>query len=172
MFVGPTLARLTKCRPGVKAVVKVSSYLTLPVALRSGECELALAENEAFEGEREFEVIPLPSFPIVFFGRSGHPLAGRAKVSPKEFFSFPVAAQTLPDWVVRWVMDLPRSESSPSDLFQLDIECNSHSVVNRMVAGSDAVSGAPLSIFYSLAPWKGFQSASTSIMLFFATWDS
>jgi DNA-binding transcriptional LysR family regulator len=146
VFVAPAVAEISRTKPKIKITAHVLKFSKLPGLLLDGKVEIAIAELEVFAGNPEFEIIPLPSYPIVFFGRAGHPLAGRRSVEPGEFFSYPVAAQPLPKWVQLWMAGLKNNSGGSAGNFGVSFECSNHSVLNQVVAASNAVSGAPLPI--------------------------
>lgn len=139
-IVGAALARVVDRRPGLRTCLRVAEVGSLLAPLRERELELVVAEVTAFEAEPDVAIEPLAPQEIVLFCRSGHPLAGKERVTPEEFFAYPHAATGLPPWAVEWLEARnPDKSSSP----RLSVECSHHAVVNAVVAGSDAISGAP-----------------------------
>ena len=139
-LLGVALGRMMSIAPDARIDVKVTSPSEFHGMLERREIDLAVGETSDFTDLSHYEVIPLEPQEIIFFCRAGHPLSGREKVNPKEFFSYPHVATELPPHVLSW---LGKARPADSGHAGLSLSCSHHALLKRVVEGSDALSGAP-----------------------------
>ncbi|MCK8252316.1 LysR substrate-binding domain-containing protein, partial [Erwinia amylovora] len=72
-----------------------------------------------------------------FIVRSGHPLAGAARVTLAQVLAYPVACTPLSDEVIRLLVDQFGLQAHPSEMVRL--ECDDVSALLAAVEQSDAV---------------------------------
>jgi len=138
--VGPAVAALVRSRPELRIEIEVRPFSGLPPLLRERKIDLFVGDVTVIGQAEDLEIEALPPQEVVFFCRAGHPLAGRRKVSPEEFFRYPVVAADLPPWAESW---LRKQRSLTGSAPALTVRCSHHALLNRVVLGSDAVCGAP-----------------------------
>lgn len=139
-LVGRAVAALVRNRPDLCIEIEVRPFLGLPPLLRERKIDLFVGDVSLIEQADDLEIEHLPPQEVVLFCRAGHPLAGRRKVSPEEFFRYPAIATDLPPWAEAW---LRKHRSSSGKVPGLTVVCSHHALLRRVVLGSDAVSGAP-----------------------------
>lgn len=139
-LMGTALAGLLRNHPDLKCSVEVGSPGEMLPMLRERKVDLFVAEITLFDQDADLEIEALPKQEIVLFCRAGHPLAGRRRVSPEEFFRFPTFASALPPWAQAWITKHRHEDQHPH---ALNLECSHHELIKRVVMGSDGVSGAP-----------------------------
>ena len=108
--------------------------------LRERKIDFFVADHTLLSGVSDLEIVPLEPQEIVFFCRSGHPLADRGEISVDEFFSYPHVGPPLPKWAEDWLRE-NRPLGNPSQFLRL--ECSHHALLKNVVETSDAISGAP-----------------------------
>jgi DNA-binding transcriptional LysR family regulator len=138
--VGEVLAELLVKKPSLKMKIHVVPFQALPSLLDSQEIDMAIGDRAIGAGNEAYEVIPLPEREVVLFCRAGHPLAGQGKVGPAEFFRYPIVGPVLPIEAQAWLR-----EHHPERLADeaLSLECSHHALLKKVVASTDAISGAP-----------------------------
>lgn len=139
-LVGRAVASLVRNRPKLCIEIEVRPFSGLPPILRERKIDLFVGDITLIEQADDLEIEHLPSQEVVFFCRVDHPLAGRKKVTPEEFCSYPAIATDLPPWAEAWL----RKQQSPlGQAPGLTVMCSHHALLRRVVLGSDAVSAAP-----------------------------
>jgi DNA-binding transcriptional LysR family regulator len=140
---GPALGRMIGSCGGASITVTVGRFPEFAKLLKKREIDLLVGEASTLAGDPELVIRPLAPEEVVFFCRAGHPLAGRARVTPVDFFSFPHVATDLPPWIMEW---LGRIRPPGSDHPGITLTSSQHAVLKRVVETSDALSGAPLRV--------------------------
>jgi DNA-binding transcriptional LysR family regulator len=118
-------------------------------AVRGGAMEFFVADAAAVAREPDVQVRRLLAQRMAFFARSEHPLAGRMKVTRSQLMDYPLASPRIPPRLAAWVRGDRSGEAWWGDFPEPPpaIECENFSVLKTVVAGSDAISAAPVSVF-------------------------
>ncbi|WP_193215099.1 LysR family transcriptional regulator [Luteolibacter marinus] len=139
-LVGIAIAGLMKASPAARIRVDVVGYTSFEAMLRDRQVDLVVGDTSPFLDRDGFEVVPLKPQEIVFFCRSGHPLATRESVGIDEFFGFPLVAPDLGPQATQWLAALRPAKDA---LRSLTLTCSHLALLKRVVESSDAISGAP-----------------------------
>ncbi|MFK5922654.1 MAG: LysR family transcriptional regulator [Verrucomicrobiota bacterium] len=142
-LIGPAIASLLRQGIDLEVQIDISSINTSTQLLLQREIDFAVVETSAIKDFLEFEITPLPPQEIIFFARKDHPLTKKKKISPKDFFSYPLAASDLPPWAIDWIRE-NRPDSAKK--LGLQIRCAHHNLLIQTVAASDAISAAPKAV--------------------------
>lgn len=115
--------------------------------LRSREIEFFVAETSTLQQEGDIDIESLPTHPVYFAARSGHPLATGRKVVATDVLAYPfVTLSRIPPRILEPLRAAHRkfasTETATSSLPTL--ECNAVSVLTQVVLNSDAVMAATL----------------------------
>jgi DNA-binding transcriptional LysR family regulator len=142
-FVATAIARLAEAHPKAQIVARVDHWSQLAEWLRRGEVDLFIADISHTEEGHEFQVIPMPSEEFVWFCRPEHPLASAKRVTRKELLAFPIVTPKMPIWARQWLAEAadPRPAQDEDRTFAT-VECESYSMLKRMVMASDCISAA------------------------------
>lgn len=133
--------------PGVRVELRTAFRTDLLPQLRGGQIELLLADASllGMEPEEEIELETLQSHALVAFVRRGHPLVGR-QATLGDVFGHPVLAmgRISPGLLEQLLREqaaagppAPQQRPFPS------VICNSMTMLERLLLGSDAVASAP-----------------------------
>lgn len=142
-FVTSSIARLATAHPGAHIVARVDHWSQLSEWLRQGELDLFVADITHAEQSQEFQVVPMPSEEFVWFCRPDHPLSSARRVTRKDLLNYPIVTPKMPVWARQWFADAvdPKSTLNPNRNFAT-VECESYSMLKRMVIASDCISAA------------------------------
>ncbi len=92
-IVPAALTRFMAAHPLVRVRVVVrGDWDELLRRLRARELDFIVAETSTLDREHDLDVEHLPSHPVYFIARRGHPLSGRASVSAQHTFEYPFVA--------------------------------------------------------------------------------
>jgi DNA-binding transcriptional LysR family regulator len=138
--VGEILAELLVRKPNLRMKIQVTAFHELPALLDSQEIDLAIGDRAIGSGSEDYEVIPLPEREVQFYCRKGHPLLGKSEVGPEDFFSYPIIGPQLPREAQMWLRE-NHPERTVAEA--LSLECGHYALLKKVVAKTDAISGAP-----------------------------
>lgn len=144
-YVVDAIASVAQEHPSSQILVRVDHWQQLSNWLLAGELDFYVADVSEARIDRRFEYTSLPPQQFVWFSRRGHPLARRKKkaVSRRDLLDYPIATPRMPTWATEWfaaalgeqgAAGLPRPFPA--------IECESYSMLKRLVASSDCISAA------------------------------
>jgi len=145
-LISPAIGSLKSQHPNLKIQAYTANWEEMVEMLRNREVEMILAaypiNPEEYQEDDEvsyaFIKIPRP----VFFVRSGHPLLGLKKISPKELLEYPLAGIRLAPWYARWfskALDTPLEKIRKDNV---SIVCDNYQIIKTVVKHSTAVAGA------------------------------
>jgi DNA-binding transcriptional LysR family regulator len=151
-YVASAIAAVVQQHPRTQITVRVDHWQQLSSWLLAGELDFYVADVGEARIDRRFKYISLPSQKFVWFCRRGHPLARRKKqtVSRRDLLQFPIATPKMPSWATAWfaaafgeqgAAGLPRPFPA--------VECESYSMLKRLVSTSDCISAALYQAIYS-----------------------
>jgi DNA-binding transcriptional LysR family regulator len=146
---GPALARTSQHFPRLKVHVRLGSADALMAAVRSGDMEFFVADSHEMASEPDVHVMGLLPERVAFFVRTAHPLASRRRVTRTDLMHYPLASPRIPPRFATWLRGERRGNAWWGDFPEPPpaIECENFAVVKTIVAESDAVSAAPISVF-------------------------
>jgi DNA-binding transcriptional LysR family regulator len=144
-YVAAAIGSVADQRPKAQIVVRVDHWLQLTDWLLAGELDFYVADMNRAQIDGRFDYTSLPAQPLVWFCRSGHPLAKRKMKTVKrtDLLRFPIAAPNLPAWALEWfaaalsdegVAGLPRPFPA--------LMCESYSMLKQFILSSDCISAA------------------------------
>lgn len=144
-YVAEAIAEVLRKRPQSQIAVRVDHWQQLSNWLLAGEIDFYVADIGEAKIDRRLEYAELPPQRIVWFCRRSHPLAQRGKkgVGRRDLLSYPIATPKMPAWAVEWfatalgdqgMAGLPRPFPA--------VECESYSMLKRLVLNSDCISAA------------------------------
>ena len=138
--VSEVLAAMLVKMPNLRMKIQVGAFQDLPALLDSHEIDLAIGDRAIGNGSENYEVIPLPEREVQLYCRRGHPLTEKDRVGPADFFRYPIIGPQLPIEAQVWFR-----EYHPERLVAeaLSLECSHHALLKKVVAKTDAISGAP-----------------------------
>ena len=136
-LMGPAVARLIATHPGIKIGLQVGPFEVFPTLLRERRLDFFVADITHLERSGDLAMRPIPPMELVWFARPDHPLAGRRRVTPEAFFSYPLAIPAAPVWGQAWL-----DKHAPAHLlpFRPAVECSHYPMLRQIVKGSDAIS--------------------------------
>jgi DNA-binding transcriptional LysR family regulator len=94
--VGTAVGRMVRRHPGIRADVSVSDWPELYRRLLADELDVVVAETSHAGDDDRLLVEPLPAHRGVFYCRTGHPLAGRSRLTRQDIAAFPLAIPFVP----------------------------------------------------------------------------
>lgn len=135
--------------PEIRIEVIVDDWLNLPRLLRQGHLHLFVADIAHLRDQPDLEVISLGRVPNILVCRVAHPLAARRMVTPKDFLRFTLALPKITDRLSSWLVAHTPDGTDPQDysLAIHRIECQSVSLLRRLVEESDCITGGPRRLF-------------------------
>jgi DNA-binding transcriptional LysR family regulator len=144
-YAAEAIAEVMRSHPQSRIAVRVDHWQQLSTWLLAGEIDFYVADIGEAKIDRRLDYIELPPQRFVWFARRAHPLARRGKraVGRKDLLSYPIATPKMPAWAVEWfaaalgdqgLAGLPRPFPA--------VECESYSLLKRLVMNSDCVSAA------------------------------
>lgn len=95
-----TVVRLATAHPRLQFEIIEGHWRDFGTRLLSAEVELAVVEMSIVSKDPRFEVEPLPVHAGCFYGRAGHPLAGRQGVTLAEVLAYPLVNVRIPSRTV------------------------------------------------------------------------
>jgi DNA-binding transcriptional LysR family regulator len=148
-LLGPATARFIADFPGVGVRLDSTDWDGLLRRLRTRELDFFVAETSLLTREPDIEVAALGSSrPAYWVARAGHPLAGRTGIDASEVLRYPfVTPSRVPPRVLEPLLRAHGRANAHSGVQRPwpAIQCNGIAPVKRIVACSDAVTGAVLS---------------------------
>ena len=142
-YVAEAIAALVQRRPRVQVAVRVDHWRQLSKWLAAGELDFYVADVGDAAIDKRFHYTSLPPVNFVWFCRKAHPLANRNKqeVTREDLLRFPIASPKMPRWATEWFQAASVDEGTvPRQLPA--IECESYTMLKRLVYSSDCVSAA------------------------------
>jgi DNA-binding transcriptional LysR family regulator len=135
-------ARFIDHYPGIRLRLHTANWEALRHALLTNEIELFVADTRELSADSALTITPLPQPDGTIFCRRGHPLADSTDLQWSALLKFPFALTRLPDAIEMTLQEL----SAPHGGINRRIECDNVAMLLAMVAGSDAISMAPVSV--------------------------
>lgn len=142
----PALARLVDRHPRLRYEVEVGNWSALREKLMDRRIDLHIGASPEVHGA-EIEVTEFVMEPVIYFCRSGHPLAGRDHVAIEDLLAFPrIGIEAPPEWHRMYAgitgSLAPRADSVHPRFATAD----SWDVLKAIVRESDTISGGPRSV--------------------------
>lgn len=142
-YVAEAIAQVTQRRPQTQIAIRVDHWRQLSTWLLASELDFYIADIGVAKLDKRFHYTSLPPQDLVWFARTGHPLAPRRRkpVSRAELIRYPLATPKMPPWATEWfaaafgelgAAALPRPFPA--------IECESFAMLKRIVLESDCIS--------------------------------
>lgn len=144
-LIGPVIGRLNRLHPRLQVKLVVAPWQELPERARARDVDLVVAELSEIRLLEDFEVHALAVHPSNFVCRSGHPLTLATEPRLQDVFAYALAGPRLPPQAEKALLAaIPaRLREAAKRNGLLTIECDSSSVLKRIVMDSDAVSNMP-----------------------------
>lgn len=145
VLVGPVVGRLNRLHPRLRLRLTVAPWQELPERARSREVDLVVAELSELQLLDDFTCQPLSVHRSDVVCRKGHPLTRLANPRPQDMFAYPLAGPRLPPQITQKLLAaMPAAaREAMQRLGLMTIECDSSSVLERVLAESDAISNMP-----------------------------
>ena len=140
--VADAIARLAQQHPQSHLRAQIDHWVTLTASLRDRQLDLFLADASMMMEGEEYRIVPLPSERLIWFARAGHPLASAPCLTSADLLHYPLVTPRMPDWAVTWFGAADPMGTSQMDGSYATVECESYSMLKRMVSSSDCVSAA------------------------------
>ena len=158
-------ARFIDRYPGIRLRLHTANWEALRHDLLAHEIELFVADTRELGTDPALTITPLPQRAGAIFCRRDHPLAGQQRVAWPALLAYPFALTRLPDAIEITLQQL----SAPHGGLSRRIECDNVAMLLAMVAGSDAISMAPVSVIHAqleagtlvMLPVAGIESIQT-----------
>lgn len=159
-------ARFIDRYPGIRLRLHTANWEALRHDLLAHEIELFVADTRELGTDPALAITPLPQRAGGIFCRRNHPLAWQHSLPWSALLSYPFALTRLPDAIEATLQQL----SAPHGGLTRRIECDNVAMLLAMVAGSDAISMAPVSVIHAqleagtlvMLPVEGIESIQTS----------
>lgn len=148
-LIGPVVGRLNRLHPRLRVKLTVAPWQELPERARARDVDLIVAELSEIQSLEDFACRPLSEHPLLFVCRAGHPLTKLGEPRPHDAFAYPLAGPRLPPRAEKTLLSLmpARLREGVQRAGLLTIECDSSSVLKRILVESDAVSNMPRFMF-------------------------
>jgi DNA-binding transcriptional LysR family regulator len=143
-FVAPAVAELIRQNQAPSVTIDIGNWPDFAPLLRSGRLDFFVANVTMLGDEPDLEIAAFPPEPAVWCARPGHPLAGRRKIPPAEFFAQSFAGPVLPAWIDDWFQR--QAGAPPESPFRFAVTCSHYPTLKVILHGSDCVTGAIQSI--------------------------
>jgi DNA-binding transcriptional LysR family regulator len=143
-LVAPAVADLIRQNRALSVTIDIGSWPDFAPLLRSGRLDFFVANVTMLQDEPDLEITAFPPEPAVWFARPGHPLAGRRRIPPAEFFAHSFAGPVLPAWIDDWFQR--QAGATPDAPFRFAVTCSHYPALKAILHGSDCVTGAILPI--------------------------
>ena len=141
-YLATAIARIAQAHPRARIIVRSDHWQQLTEWLFDGHLDIFTADVTDLDGDERLNIVRLPSEKFVWFCRSEHPLAGKKRVTRSDLLEFPLATPRMPPWAVTWFAEADEDGSRAINGSYGTIECESYSVLKRMVLASDCISAA------------------------------
>lgn len=129
-------ARFMTLYPNVRLSLVVDHPDKIVPQLKAGEVDVLLADPRGIQDLTDLALQPLPCYPVVTIGRTGHPLAARKALAFEDIQPYPLASiSQIATKTVEKALGLTRDESS--NLFVFD--CNTVQPLVTILKNSDAI---------------------------------
>ena len=135
-IVARAITRLSREYPGLRVSLHVDNVVALTDLLRVGKIELIVGYHEALAGDPDLVIEPLYDEPFRAVCRSGHPLAGRKRVTLKQLFDFPWASPAIPRHLRASFIERFGAEMVEE---QFMFQCDNMGVILSLVKESDHI---------------------------------
>ncbi|HVL45514.1 MAG TPA: LysR substrate-binding domain-containing protein [Acidovorax sp.] len=133
----PLLTAVARDHPGLRVSVTHGPAELLVMQLRNRQCDALVVDLRRVVPAPDLQIEALAEQRADFIVRSGHPLAGAARVTLAQVLAYPVACTPLSDEVIRLLVDQFGLQAHPSEMVRL--ECDDVSALLAAVEQSDAV---------------------------------
>lgn len=133
----PLLTTVARDYPSLRVSVTHGPAELLVMQLRNRQCDALVVDLRRVVPAPDLQIEALAEQRAGFIVRSGHPLAGAARVSLAQVRAYPVACTPLSDEVIRLMVDQFGLQAHPSEMVRL--ECDDVSALLAAVEQSDAV---------------------------------
>jgi len=132
------LAQLAREHPRVGATVEINNWQVLTEHLLNERIEFFVADTRDLPPGEPLHITRIGAPQTGgFFVRSGHPLAGQSRVSPKTLAAYPMTSVSLPQLVQRRLRHyLGENDSYPN---LPTISCDKLEIVTDIALNSDAI---------------------------------
>jgi DNA-binding transcriptional LysR family regulator len=138
VLMGPALGRLITQHPKLNVMVHIDNFSRFPAMLKAREIDFFIADITGLNRDPDLTVFTLPQHPVIWFCRTGHPLAKKRTLRMVEMMQYPMIAPELPTWAME---QLSRFSSQPTRSFRPSVVCSHYSTIKHIVASSDGFSG-------------------------------
>jgi DNA-binding transcriptional LysR family regulator len=143
-YLARAIATFAENHPHTQVNVRVDHWQQLSEWLLGNEIDFFVADISERADDKRVECISLPKQEIVWFCRVGHPLTDRSRLSQKDLLEYPLATPRMPIWAVRWFAAAKKEyeELEGTQRPMPNIQCESYSMLKRMVMSGNLVSAA------------------------------
>ena len=132
------LAQLAREHPRVRATVEINNWQVLTEHLLNERIEFFVADVRGLPDHDALQVARIGApYTGGFFVRAGHPLADKARVSPKALAGYPMASVSLPQIVQRRLRAYVGESAEYPNL--PTISCDKLEIVTDIALNSDAI---------------------------------
>jgi len=141
-IIGEAVGRIVHT-PAARISITVDNYPIFPAMLKERKIDLFVADISELAIDVDMEVKILRPSQFQWFGRLGHPLAGRGAIGLAELLSYPIVMPELPVWARDWFASHQPGEIEASGSlspFHRMVVCSHLSTLKRIVLSSDALS--------------------------------
>ena len=135
-------ARFIDRYPGIRLRLHTANWEALRHDLLAHEIELFVADTRELGADPALTITPLPQRAGSIFCRRDHPLTRLRELQWSALLPYPFALTRLPDAIEATLQQLSTAHGGLSRR----IECDNVAMLVAMVAGSDAISMAPVSV--------------------------
>lgn len=146
-LVPDALAAFMREAPDIRCWVREADWTEIPDHLLARESDLAVADISAVEGDERFTTELLLTEPFFFVCRSGHPLAGRRRVSASDFAHYPLVGNRVPGRVEKFLAKQRPARADDvgqASPFRVKIDVATFAATRRILLASDGITLAPL----------------------------
>ena len=146
-LVPDALAAFMRGAPDIRCRVREADWEDIPGQLLGRESDLAVADISGVEDDERFTTELLLTEPFFFVCRSGHPLAGRHRVSAADFAHYPLVGNRVPGRIEKFLArQRPdrADDAGQASPFRVKIDVATFSATRRILLASDGITLSPL----------------------------
>lgn len=136
-----TVTNLIELHPKISIQIVIERWNLLTRMLRDGEIQLFVADIEDIRDEPDLLIEALPGINNIAVCRSGHPLAERGQVTPRDLLSYPLVLPSLPRRGALWLQENAPDDVPADDYLSqvIHVTCDSFALVYRIVQQTDNI---------------------------------
>ena len=102
-LVAPAIRKLLQNRVNAHVDLEVIAYDALPEKLRARELDMFVGDISELRHDPDLVIVPMPSFPLIWVCRKGHPLCERKQLLARDMYAYPFVLPRPTQWGIDWL---------------------------------------------------------------------